>query len=262
MDTAGRRAAAGVLGLLSSVGLAPLWITQGIYLRRTMLRLEPAPEPSSGKTAGEREPLRIAVLGESTAAGVGASSHAAGLSGQLASALERRLNRPVAWVALGRNGARLASVRKRLAPRLSEDDFDLVFLVVGVNDSIKLTSVRVFREELRALLEEVSATRARVVLSAVPPLGRFTRLPQPLRFVLGIRAELLDLELRRGGETYGHVMHVPVDFPIAADMMAKDGFHPSEAGYRAWAEQLASATARAYPELEASWVRAPAMRTA
>jgi lysophospholipase L1-like esterase len=262
MEAAGRRTTAGLVGLVSSFGLAPLWLAQGVYLRRTMERLAPAPEPAAGAIAvGEDGPLRVAVLGESTAAGVGVSSHVEGLSGQLASALHARLCRPVEWFALGHNGARLASVRKRLAPKLGEHAVDLVFLVVGVNDSIKLTTVRTFRAELRALCDDIRATRARLVISSVPPLGRFPRLPQPLRFVLGARAELLDEELRRGSERRGDTIHVPVDFPIVDDMFARDGFHPSETGYRVWAAQLGNAACDAYPDLSADVAgRGPALR--
>lgn len=241
------------LGVVASWAFAPLWVFQGVYLRCTMRRLPPAEDAAQGEVPGVGAPLRVGVVGESTAAGVGVTTHVDGLGGQLGAALGARTGRNVAWLALGRTGARVASVRQHLAPQLRERNFDLVFVVLGVNDSAKLTSRRVFREEVRSLVKELRSTASRVVLSAVPPLGSFRALPQPLRFVMGTRSSSLDRELRRIVEET--TIYAPVDFEIADHRMAADRFHPSKEGYRRWAEQLAAAACEAYPDLQAPETR-------
>ncbi|MGW2312281.1 hypothetical protein ACWCOU_29930, partial [Actinomadura luteofluorescens] len=67
-------------------------------------------------------------------------------------------------------------------------------------------------------------------------------LPRPLRSVLGARARAMDRITRDAAEAGGAV-HAPMDEAMARDprLFAADGFHPSAAGYRAWARDLARA---------------------
>ncbi len=84
--------------------LAPILIYQGNGLRRRMLRLPPAAEPA-GTAAGAAPPVRLAVFGDSTAAGVGAERHSDALAGMLGEAVARVTGRAVSWRAVARSGA-------------------------------------------------------------------------------------------------------------------------------------------------------------
>jgi len=227
---------------LGALAAAPVWAGQALWARRRIPRLPEAAGPQEGG-AQEGHALRIVFLGESTVAGVGARTQEAALPGHTSAALARALGRPVAWRALGRNGVTFARTLRHLVPALPAEPPAVVLVALGVNDVIGFTSLRAFRREARRLLDALRAyTGGLLVLAAVPPMARFPALPQPLRAALGLRARLLDAELRRLAASAPGCLHVPMDLDVSdPSLMAGDGFHPSERGYAAWGEQLARA---------------------
>lgn len=195
---------------------------------------------------GPGEPLSLAVLGESTAAGVGVSHQEDALAFAFARALARAHKRAVRVQVVGRNGANLRETRLTLLPRI-ELPCDTVLVITGVNDTIELTRGRRWTSELRAVVAELTSRGARnVVFSAIPPLGVLPALPQPTRSAVGARAAYLDHIMR---ETLAEVgaHHVPVSFEPRSELLAKDGFHPSALGYAEWADSLVAR----WPELGA-----------
>lgn len=222
-----------------ALAAAPVWAGQALWARRRIPRLPEAAGPQEGATPGP-DPLRVVFLGESTVAGVGARTQEVGLPGHTSAALSRALGRPVAWKAVGRNGVTVARTRRHLVPALPAEPPAVVVLALGVNDVIGFTPLRAFRREARRLLDALRAyTHGLLVVTAVPPMARFPALPQPLRATLGLRAQLLDGELRQVAAAPG-CLHVPMDLDVTdASLMATDGFHPSERGYEVWGAQLA-----------------------
>lgn len=224
-----------------AVPLAPLLAAQALWVRRTTPRLPEAAGPATGSTAGgtcpchapASPPIRLAVLGESTAAGVGVGTHDEGLAGHLAADLARRTGRPVTWQVAARSGATARRVVADLVGGLAPADLAVVAL--GVNDLLELTRLRAFERDLTELLTLVPAEH--VLVSAMAPVGRFPALPRPLRTVMGLRARALDEVIARvAGERYA-----PAELPVEAEgFFAADGFHPSARGYQAWAAALLS----------------------
>lgn len=185
-------------------------------------------------------------MGESTVAGVGAATHVEGLAGETAVALAQRLKRPVCWHAIGENGYTAASVRAHLLPRLSTAT-DVVLIALGANDTLRLHSTRRWQEDLTALAAAISAKVGTVpiFLAAVPPLGSFPALPQPLRWFCGVRAARLDgaaAALAVHHPQLHYIPHPPI--PMEPHYFAADGFHPSAAGYSVWGRHVASRLAQ------------------
>jgi lysophospholipase L1-like esterase len=87
---------------------------------------------------------------------------------------------------------------------------------------------------------------ALVLLAGVPPLDCFPVLPQPLSFALGARSAALGRASAVLVQRMKQVVHVPFQLEKrdARQLFCSDGFHPSELGYRIWAEQLAAAFAK------------------
>jgi lysophospholipase L1-like esterase len=220
---------------MSTVVLAllfPVLLVQGLLVRRRVLRLPEASGPTSGSVPGP-DPLRLLVLGESTAAGVGAATHAAALTGQLAVAL----GRGVRWRVIGRSGL-TASAARGLVPRPL--DADVVVVVLGVNDTKNLVPVRRWRTDLLRLI--IAIGDVPVVLTGVPPMDAFPSLPQPLRLLLGLRSRELDA----AAASLPRVTHLPMPRELLTpELFCEDGFHPSEAGYRLWAGSIAESGKRA-----------------
>ncbi|MCM5570129.1 SGNH/GDSL hydrolase family protein [Burkholderiaceae bacterium FT117] len=252
----------------AGLALAPLLVVQGRRVRRIALRLPEAAGPREG--AAGRSPeraartLRLLVVGDSSAAGVGAPTQDDALAGNLARALlganpESAAGPapPVApdrveWSLAARTGANAAEALgmiEALAPR----GCDLAVVAVGVNDVTGATPparwLRVV-ERLASTLQHRHGA-ACVIVSGLPPMHRFPLLPQPLRWYLGARARHLDEALARRCAGQPAMRHLPLPALADRSLMAEDGFHPSPAGYRVWAGALAAEAARALPSLMA-----------
>lgn len=225
--------------------LLPLLVPMALRTRRLALRLAPAAGPRRGLVGAgfPGAPLRLLLLGESTAVGVGASCLQHALAGRLAQALAEREGRPVAWRVCGESGMTAPQACRNLLAQALAEPADIALLVFGVNDSTRLTSLRRWQAALTEMAGALGASGVRVIFSGVPPLQHFAALPWLLRRLLGRRAALLDARLRRLATAMGAGYH-PLSLPFSADYLALDGYHPSSLGYRVWACDLAQRLSR------------------
>ncbi|SNS12655.1 Lysophospholipase L1 [Noviherbaspirillum humi] len=230
---------------LAAVPLLPFLMLQGRTARRRIPRLPEADGPTEGihGTQHGGQPLRLVGIGESTIAGVGVQWQDEAITAQLAAQLSMRFRRSVAWQSLGRNGATLDHGILHLLPALPACHADIVLIGFGVNDTTSFLSPNRWRDKLTQLLDMVNRRLqpSGILLSGVPPVGRFPALPMPLRTVLGLKAATLDNEARLVARRYANVSHVPLPPSILQPhLMASDGFHPSAAGCATWAMRLAA----------------------
>jgi len=187
-------------------------------------------------------PLRIAWMGDSTAAGVGASSAEHALPRLVA----KGLGRPVELRSFAISGARVDDVLEKQLPLLlaipTEDFPEFVVIDVGANDVTHLTNVNGFRSSYLGILDKIPES-ASVIVLGVPDLGSVTRLAQPLRFVAGVRGGTYDAvveAMRDQGADYVNI----ADFTgpkFRADpdqYLAGDNYHASDAGYQLWADTV------------------------
>lgn len=232
-----------VLPVVAAAGVV-LVAAQGVIARRTIERL---PEATGllATHGGAGEPLHVVVLGDSVAAGVGIAHHDDTLAGRLATLLatDRTAPRAVRRTVVAQSGLTAAGVRDLVDSHAAElVDADVLVVSVGVNDAKGLHSTRRWRAELDALLRTVTTTapHAHVVLLGVPDMAMFTRLPRPLRSVLGLRSRSLD---RAGSNLVAkreRVLHLPLsgDAFDVAEPFAPDGFHPSMTVHEAIAREI------------------------
>lgn len=216
-------------------------LPQALWVRYTAVRLPDAAPPWQGTcfpaqsdSASASSPLRLLVIGESTAAGVGVETQQQALCGQLAQQLANTWSRQVDWQACGRNGATAAVCCQQLLPTLEDQRWDLVVIALGVNDTTHLTPRRRWRRALHELIDHFAGKAGQVLLTAVPPLGEFSALPQPLRGWFGLRAGLLDSDARRCCAS-APALYAAMPLAFESQYLARDGYHPSAAGYQLWA---------------------------
>jgi lysophospholipase L1-like esterase len=222
--------------------LFPLAIPQAIKVRRNAPRLEGAAGPTSG-SVGSGKKIRLAAIGDSIIAGVGAGSVIEALPGQVAVELARLLGCEVSWSSYGLIGAASAVVSRSLVPMLPSEPFDVMVLSVGVNDVTSLRTMRQWSTDLRHLLDELEAhsAEAMVALVGLPSLSSFPLLPQPLRAVMGIRARMFDAAAKFEVSQRPRVVHVPINIELAPEHFSPDGFHPSPSSYNELGRQVATA---------------------
>jgi lysophospholipase L1-like esterase len=217
---------------------APRVLSQVRVLQREVPRLPDAARPWRGTVEGP-EPLRLLVLGDSTAAGVGVVSQDEGLPGHLGRALRRHTERGVEWRAVGENGATTHHIlTKYLAEALSEPA-DFVFLTIGANDAIHARPTAAFRRNLGRILDALSAAMpdATVLMSSLPIFGLFEVFPEPLRTTLFRHSRNLERVARSVVARDARWMISRNDPPpYSDDFFSSDNFHPSSSGYRQWAD--------------------------
>ena len=216
--------------------VAPILLVQGRRLRRTTPRLADAASPWSGSLDGPA-PLRLLVLGDSTAAGVGAETQHDALPGNLARSLGAHFGRGVEWTAVGKNGATARDLLEDFVGEATAARYDVVFLTVGANDALTIRSRAAFGRDIRrllALLREANPD-ATIMMSSLPAFFRFVLLPNPLRANLYLHSRSLEAEARQIVSAMPGAFMSPPPPPYTDGFFATDLFHPSASGYRDWA---------------------------
>jgi len=219
------------------IALAPVLVAQGIPVRRKALILPEPPGPRCGDT-GTGPTLCLLILGDSSAAGVGASHQSTALSGQLAKALGQ--SRALHWQLKAETGATSATALQHLRT-LPDSQFDTAIVVLGVNDvtgSVPLSRWLSRRRAIHSELQNRFGVR-HIIASGLPPMGHFPLLPQPLRWALGRTARRFDAALADLCANQSNTTHLPLHLPFEPRYVAPDGFHPSEPAYSQWAAMLA-----------------------
>ncbi|WP_213815386.1 SGNH/GDSL hydrolase family protein [Glaciihabitans sp. dw_435] len=222
---------------------APVLLAQARRMRRVIPRLPDAAQPWTGASATDAPasskvtPLRILVLGDSTAAGVGADTQDDALPGHLARALTADSGRPYTWRAIGENGATSWDIAHRFIGPATLDRYDFIFLSIGANDALGLRTRGAFRRDIRTILRRLRAASptATILVSSLPAFFRFEALPDPLRRTLYLHSMSLENAARAVVEQEPGVRMSPPPPPYTAGFFASDRFHPSSSGYRDWA---------------------------
>lgn len=229
--------------------LAPVLAWQGLRVRASVPRLPEAAEPEGVVPGSADRRVDLAVLGESSAAGVGVQRHQEAFAGHLAVSLADLTGQEVRWRAVARSGATARVARRELVPRLGATQWtpDVVVVVLGMNDLLRMRRPRLFQRDMRALVQaiRVEIGPVPVVLSGIPPVRRLPILPQPLRAFIAVRARAVDQAIRLVAARMLAVRYVPFDsaaWPPGSEQwfFAADRFHPSSEGYRGWAMAVAA----------------------
>lgn len=222
--------------LMSGIDFIPA-LAIGLRKKITVARLPDAPMPWEGVIDGP-EPLRVLVVGDSTAAGCGVNERDEMLAARIAHHTSVATGRGAHWRAIGQNGHRSDEfIRDYLAEAVAHPA-DVIYVSLGANDAL---GVRNRRVASRNLVEIARALRdanphAAIALSSLPAFFRFTRLPEPLRSTLYRIAQGIErsTRLRLEKEDRIAMRRPPTAYPD--DFFARDGFHPSPIGYDLWAQ--------------------------
>lgn len=222
---------------LAALSIGPIMFIQGMMVRKYAAELPEAAGPRSG-VVGNGAPLRLLVLGDSSAAGVGVDTQDEAIAGQLAAQLADKFQ--VTWELLAKTGATTKSHTQAVKEHV-EGKFDAAMICLGVNDVTHGVNLRSWLKQQAALyemLEQKFGVRE-IYVSGVPPIKYFPLLPQPLRWFLGRRADRFDHWLEEMIAKRKNTYHIPIAFPHDTSLMASDGYHPKAGVYAQWAGWVA-----------------------
>ena len=236
----------GALGGLSSAAYG-LLIEQSRLARKVIGVPEEPPLNADGvyrpEVVTNPAELRFAVLGDSSAAGVGVDT-AEQLPGVLlARGLAEESGRPVRLVTYAVSGSTSRDVEAQM-DRAVADPPDVVMLIVGANDVTAKLPVRTSATLLHEQLDRLRAARIPVIVGTCPDLGAIRPIPQPLRAVAGSWSRMLAHAQRAVVLSAGGIpvpladLCSPEFIARPAELFSKDRFHPNAAGYEAAAAVL------------------------
>lgn len=232
-----------VIHVISTILLGPLLLWQGKKVRRNTPKLPEAQGPRHGSlvksACSQREQLKILIIGDSSAAGVGADTQENALSGQLVKLLSTSYD--IEWALHAKTGAKTDDGLEWITS-LPAERIDYVISVFGVNDVTSgktLSNWRRSQTQFRKLISQ-RYPEAMLICCGLPPVHGFPALPQPLRWYLGRRATQFDNDLKRHTATASKVHYLDLRFTQDVSKMATDGFHPGPEVYNLWASKLNS----------------------
>ncbi|HYN29971.1 MAG TPA: SGNH/GDSL hydrolase family protein [Dermatophilaceae bacterium] len=212
---------------------------EGAIARRVVgTPIDSAPEDDGVYGAGLGEPIRLLLLGDSTAAGLGADEPHQTVGGIVANGVAALTGRRVRLSNVAVVGAESGDLERQVATALVEGGPpDVAVVMVGANDVThridRSTAVRHLEEAVRRLREVGSE----VIVGTCPDLGTIEPVPQPLRLLIrrwsrDLAAAQTVAVVEAGGRTVslGDLLG-PGFEPSHRELFASDRFHPSPAGY-------------------------------
>lgn len=182
---------------------------------------------------------KVLIIGESTAAGVGASTKETTIAYQLFKLKDESLT----VYNLGKNGLRAENLQGLLAfgkPDVSTD-IDVAIILIGANDCFKFTPPSRFYQILKEfihLLVQVKSIQ-KVIIPPIPPVQQFPSIPNIMRFYLGWHRKILNRELDALNEAIPELQIEKLEESFPNNFFAEDGIHPSDLGYEQMAKLLA-----------------------
>ncbi|TDC95886.1 SGNH/GDSL hydrolase family protein [Saccharopolyspora aridisoli] len=200
------------------------------------------PVPRSEVPEGVR-PLEVAVLGDSSAAGLGANFPSELPGVRVAQGLAEELDGPVALTTHAIVGATTRELSAQVDAALRQPP-EVVLIIIGANDVTSKLPISRCAELLAEQVRRLVEADVKVVVGTCPDLGSIRPIPQPLRSVASRWSIALARAQRRCVETAGGYavpladLLSPEFLTRPAEFFSPDRFHPSGAGYEAAADIL------------------------
>ncbi len=238
-----------IFELFIKILTAPLLIWQALRVRKKALIL---PEPTglrSGVTANRsnKAPLRLLIVGDSAAVGVGEKTQDTALLGQLVKHLSNYTT--VEWDLIARTGGTTTTTMQWLCETQAKS-YDAVVVSLGVNDVTRQVPLRKWLNQTDNLLNLLTTKFAakRIYTTNLPPMGSFPALPQPLRWIIGLRVNRFNLAMEQHQAKRPEITRISINLKLDPALMASDGYHPGTAVYALWAREVAKAILKDYPQ--------------
>ena len=240
-----------------TVGGAALLAGQA-FLARTRRYAQPELGLALRTTVGRADarPLRLVLLGDSSALGVGVRDVDDTVAGQLARLLAEgdgptgTERRRVRLSSVGVSGSRSTDLATQVARALLGEHPDVAVILIGANDATALRRPGESAAHLAAAVRRLRDAEVEVVVGTCPDLGAARAMAQPLRQVAGwlgrrtARAQTAAV-LDAGGRVVDLAAETGAVFRADAGTLCADGYHPSADGYRVWAYALLPAVTAA-----------------
>jgi lysophospholipase L1-like esterase len=255
--TIARRLAAGAAYGGGGVGLAgaalvALLREEARAARRKVEARTAKDDPPSGDGVygrGRGKPIVFAVLGDSSAVGLGVERASETPGVLIAAALAEVAERPVRLICHAVSGAESRDLDEQVDRALTERP-DVALIMIGANDVTTRTKPAVSVRHLADAVRRLRAADCQVVVGTCPDLGTIRPIGQPLRLLARrwsrqMAAAQTVAVVEAGGRTVSLGSILGPTFASDRTLFSVDEFHPSAAGYAAAAAAVLPSVADA-----------------
>lgn len=185
--------------------------------------------------------MKLVILGDSLMAGTGTFDEKKSLAYLIAEGYAEKED--VTLINLAIPGVGVKHVYEVQVPETLEQKPDQIFLMIGTNDVHNRVTDRTFRNYLRASLDKLLQTKAKVTVINIPYIGSNLILYSPWDRVLDGRIREFNqiIESEAASKGLGVIdLYTPFkeQFKNHSDLYSLDEFHPSEKGYKLWADYI------------------------
>ncbi|MGW5423108.1 SGNH/GDSL hydrolase family protein [Streptomyces sp. NPDC003943] len=240
---AGAAYGGGSIGLLGVAAVGVLLAEAALARRSVGGGVAPLPPGADGRYGreygGPEEPLRLALLGDSTAAGQGVRRTGQTPGALIASGLAAVAERPVDLRNVALPGARSDDLDRQVSLLLSAPSGapDVCVIMIGANDVTHRMPATQSVRCLTAAVRRLRTAGAEVVVGTCPDLGTIEPVYQPLRWLARrasrqLAAAQTIVVVEQGGRTVSLGDLLGPEFAAnPREMFGVDNFHPSAEGY-------------------------------
>lgn len=193
--------------------------------------------------------LRLTLLGDAVALGVGVEEVQQTIGGQLAHLLAGDGHR-VELSSVAVAGSRSADLDPQVSRALIGARPDVAVILIGAGDATAAHRPSDVSPHVGAAVRRLRDAGVEVVVGTCPDLGAVRAFAPPLRQLLGWHGRrIARAQAAAAHAAGGDVVDVATEtgpvFRADAGALCHDGFHPSADGYRVWAHALYPAVAAA-----------------
>jgi lysophospholipase L1-like esterase len=217
--------------------LYPLLNKRSEKLRSAVIPLPPKSELAFLKNSEPKPTLLI--IGESTAAGVGASKEETTFANQV----YQELGQEFQVLNLGKNGLKAAELPQLFASaKIVPPSIAVVVILIGANDCFGFTNPKEFAQEILSFAAQLHKKYGTIktVIQVIPPVHLFPAIPWIGKVLLGMHRYLLSHALQAKIKDYPMIEFMQNKQKFEASFFASDGIHPSDRGYAALAKHTTS----------------------
>ena len=221
---------------LLQILLLPILLLLGYLVWRKAIELPEARGQRHGKF-GYGGALSILFVGDSSACGVGVGRLEDSLSGCL---LEQIGDKYCCSWSIVAKSAITTSVLIELTKSQAASQFQAAVISIGINDINSGKHVETWLSEIsefRSILVQKFRVE-KLIFSGIPPVRHLRQVPNPLRYLLSLKANIFEQALQDFCKENSDCFFVDIDLPVNPQTIASDGFHPNQVFYAAWAARI------------------------